>query len=71
MKINNGIGKQHHNPLTYLQSMRCILIDKKIKHIHYNDLYGPGGHEIYKLVDPSFVIITTCIYLICLIHAPV
>ena len=27
----------------------------------------PGGHEIYNLVDPSLVIITT--YLVCLIYA--
>ena len=35
IKINNCIGKQHHNSLTQRQSMWRILIDKKIIHIHY------------------------------------
>ena len=41
-KINDGIGKQHHNPLTQQQSTCCILIEQKIHvlHIHYNDLYS-------------------------------
>ena len=30
MKINDGIGKQDHNPRTQQQSMCCILIEKKI-----------------------------------------
>ena len=29
----------------------------------------PRGHEISFLVDPSLVIITTCVYLVCLIYA--
>ena len=60
MKTNDGIGKQHHNPLTQWQSMCCILMEKKITHIHYNDLYPmpqhknpyPGGHEIYNFGRP-------------------
>ena len=32
IKINNCIGKQHHNSLTQRQSMWRILIDKKIIH---------------------------------------
>ena len=40
MKINHDIGKQHHNPVTQWQSMCFILIENKIIHIHYNDLYG-------------------------------
>ena len=36
-------------------------------HTHFARNSCPGGHAIYNLVEPSFVIIT--IYLVCLIHA--
>ena len=42
-------GKQHHNTLTQQQSMRCILIEQKIIHIHYYDLYS---HTLPKESQP-------------------
>ena len=58
------------------KSMCCILIEWKIMHFYYNmtcmatpyhENLSPGDHG---LVVPSLVIITTCTYLICLIHIP-
>ena len=65
-RINNGIGKQHYNPLIQQQSMCCISIEQKIKHIHYNVSYGHFSKRITALrvmeftilVDPSLVIIS-------------
>ena len=69
---SDRIGKLHHNPITQQQYMCSILKEQKIKHVHYNDLYGhalhqnpnPGGHEIYNFGRPILVIIT--LYLVCL-----
>ena len=58
MKINDRIGKQHHNPLAQKQSM---YIDSSEDNIYQKP--SPGGHEINnKFVFPFFFKILNLYY---------
>lgn len=76
IKIYNDMQKQSYIPLMQIQSMRCILIKKKIIHIHLHGLHchalgkspAPGIMKFTIVVDPFLVNITG--HLVSLNHAP-